>query len=35
MPKLTDYKEVAVIEIAGKDYHFAIYPFFRRKPRPT
>ena len=25
MPKLTDYKEVAVIEIAGKDYHFAIY----------
>ena len=25
MPKLTGYKEVAVIEIAGKDYHFAIY----------
>lgn len=25
MPKLTGYKEVAVIEIAGKDHHFAIY----------
>lgn len=25
MSKLTGYKEVAVIEIAGKDYHFAIY----------
>ena len=25
MPKLTGYKEVAVIEIAGKEYHFAIY----------
>ena len=25
MPKLTGYKEVAVIEIAGKDYYFAIY----------
>lgn len=25
MPKLTGYSKIAVIEIAGKDYHFAIY----------